>query len=335
MHIPHLILANSVVVTSTTGAPISIDSNHPNYELVVSQLTAGTVTDYEALLDLMQPVREYRKALANSPFYENESGIVCVDINGYPFTVPAQLQSEVLRVYRANGNLTPLVNFVTRLASNPDKSVHKQLYGFISVCGLTLTEDGYFLAYKKIRDDYKDIYTGTMDNSPGQTLEMPRFAVEKDPDRTCSAGLHFAAWGYLRHYGASDGTRIVILKIDPADVISIPTDYNNMKGRACKYKVIQEIEVPEELKHTTVWSDDEDFDDYNDEYGDGYSDDDFDDDHDCSDFGDDDDDDDELANARAEAKADLLKLMTEERAEELLDLVESMAASMTVTITSK
>ncbi len=319
MFIPHLILPNAVVVTSNDGSPISIDNKHPNYDTVVTMLTTSTVPSYDELMDLMQPVREYRKALSTSAFYENDAGNVCIDISGYPFVLPSTLQHEVLRIHRANGNLNPLQAFVTRLAANPDKDVHNQLYGFISACGLTLTEEGYFLAYKKVRGDYLDIYTGTMDNSPGQTLEMPRFAVEKNPNRTCSAGLHFAAWGYLQHYGASEGTRIVILKIDPADVISIPSDYNNMKGRACKYKVLKEIDVPEELKSTPVWNDDEDYDD------------DFDDDFDADDDDFDDDEEltyeDEVAAARAEAKQDLLEVMTDAEAEELLDLVESMAQS--------
>jgi hypothetical protein len=317
MFIPHLILPNSVVVTSPDGTPVSIDKSHYNYDEVVTLLTTSSGT-YDQIIDLMQPIREFRRALSTSNFYENADGLVCIDFDGYPFVLPTELQQEVLRINRSNGNLSPLELFVTNLAANPDKDVHAQLYGFISVCGLTLTEDGHFLAYKKVRDDFYDIYSGTMDNSPGKTLSMPRFAVEKNPDRTCSAGLHFAAWGYLRHYGASDGTRIVIVKIDPADVISIPSDYNNMKGRACKYTVLKEIAVPEELKNTPVYTDDYD-DESDDEFGDGWADDTFEEEQE------DDSEEDEL---RAAAKDELLKVMSEESAEELLDLVERMAASL-------
>ena len=35
----------------------------------------------------------------------------------------------------------------------------------------------------------------------------------------------------------------MILKINPADVVSIPTDYNASKGRACRYEVIGELGV--------------------------------------------------------------------------------------------
>ena len=317
MFIPHLILPNSIVITSTEGMPISIDSSHPNYEEVKTLLTTKTGT-YDQITDLMQPMKEFRRVLSTSNFYENADGDICIDIDSYQFVLPLELQMEVVRVNRANGNLVPLEAFVTRLASNPDKDVHRQLYGFISACGLTLTEDGHFLAYKKVRDDYLDIYTGTMDNSPGKTLSMPRFAVEKNPNRTCSAGLHFAAWGYLQHYGASSGTRVVILKIDPADVISIPSDYNNMKGRACKYTVIKEIAVPEELKNKVIWNDDSE-EDYE-----------FEEDEDYEEEAEEEST--EVDELRAKAKEDLLQLMSEEDAEDILNLVETMAANIRVTV---
>jgi hypothetical protein len=69
-----------------------------------------------------------------------------------------------------------------------------------------------------------------------------------DPPRsknnTCSTGLHFCSEGYLNSFG---GERTVIVKINPADVVSIPSDYNDAKGRACRYEVIGELGVePEE-----------------------------------------------------------------------------------------
>ena len=67
---------------------------------------------------------------------------------------------------------------------------------------------------------------------------MERNAVDDDKDRTCSAGLHFCSKDYLNHFG---GERIMILKINPRDVVSIPSDYNDSKGRACRYEVIGEL----------------------------------------------------------------------------------------------
>jgi hypothetical protein len=78
-----------------------------------------------------------------------------------------------------------------------------------------------------------------MDNSIGRVVEMERNMVDDNRDNTCSAGLHFCSHSYLQSFS---GDRTVIVKIDPADVVSIPSDYNNAKGRTCRYEVIGEVE---------------------------------------------------------------------------------------------
>jgi hypothetical protein len=48
----------------------------------------------------------------------------------------------------------------------------------------------------------------------------------------------------------------MIVKINPADVVSIPSDYNNAKGRACRYEVIGEhTSETTEAFRTPVWRD--------------------------------------------------------------------------------
>jgi len=106
-----------------------------------------------------------------------------------------------------------------------------------------------------------------MDNSVGNVLEMPRNEVDADKDRTCSTGLHFCSYDYLKSF---HGERVVVLKINPKDVVSIPSDYNNSKGRTCRYEVVDEIELDrkgglptEKLPEgcTTQYSEYDDFDD--------------------------------------------------------------------------
>ena len=126
------------------------------------------------------------------------------------------------------------------LMSNPSHRSVQELYGFLEKGELPITPDGHFLAYKKVRGDYTDCHTGKMDNSVGKVLEMERNAVDDDKDRTCSSGLHFCSKSYLANFG---GERTVIVKINPRDVVSIPSDYNNAKGRTCRYEVIGELNV--------------------------------------------------------------------------------------------
>jgi hypothetical protein len=126
------------------------------------------------------------------------------------------------------------------LYANPSKRAVTELYGFLEKNNLPITPDGYFLAYKKVRKDFLDVHSGTMDNSPGTIVEMERNKVDDNKDQTCSTGLHFCGMSYLSHFG---GERTVIVKINPADVVSIPSDYNDAKGRACRYEVIGEMGV--------------------------------------------------------------------------------------------
>ena len=161
---------------------------------------------------------------------------------------------RILDMMNEGFDYEPMVKFLENLMQNPSKRAVDELYGFLECTALPITEDGHFLAYKKVNDQYKDLYTGTMDNSVGTVLEMPRNGVDEDKDRTCSAGLHFCSLSYLPHYYGGKG-KVMIVKINPADVVAIPSDYNNAKGRACRYEVIGEhTSEYEEAFDTPVYS---------------------------------------------------------------------------------
>lgn len=140
-----------------------------------------------------------------------------------------------------------MLKFLDNLAANPDIIAINELYLFLSDCDMPITDDGHFLAYKKIRKDYTDCYTGTICNKVGTVVTMLRDNVDNDRTRTCSNGLHFCAKGYLPHFGDNDEV-IVVVKVNPADVVSIPADYNNMKGRCCKYYVVAELNEKQSLE---------------------------------------------------------------------------------------
>jgi hypothetical protein len=70
---------------------------------------------------------------------------------------------------------------------------------------------------------------------------MDRDDVDPDRNRTCSAGLHCCSQEYLPEFGCGAGNKIVEVRVDPKDVVAVPTDYNNTKMRVCKYEVLREI----------------------------------------------------------------------------------------------
>lgn len=135
----------------------------------------------------------------------------------------------------------PLVNFMENLLANPSRRAVEGLYEWLENSNLPITPDGHFIAWKIVGTDYKDIYTRTFDNSVGQTPTVARNEVDEDANRTCSQGLHFCSNEYLPHYGTSGDRRIMMVKVNPADVVAFPNDYNTAKGRCCRYEVVAEV----------------------------------------------------------------------------------------------
>ncbi len=238
---PFLIQGSNVVVV-IDNKPHTISKTHITYTKVVEAIKAQ---DWDLVRDIIEP----KKVVLNY-------GQGNVSIQGDTFfwkgaEMHNALTSRMVQMLGEGFPIEPLVLFMENLMANPSRRAVQELYGFLEKNDLPITPDGHFLAYKKIRDDYKDIHSGTMDNSVGQIVQMERNEVDDDKDRTCSAGLHFCSQTYLPHFGTGYGNRVVILKINPADVVSIPSDYDNAKGRACRYEVIAEMEVEADRAFTS------------------------------------------------------------------------------------
>ena len=158
--------------------------------------------------------------------------------NGKPFH--NSLAVRMVEMYKEGFPIEPMVHFVENLMENPSMRSVNQLYTFLEKNNLPITQDGHFLAYKKVKKDYTDHHSGKIDNSVGQFVEMDRNQVDDDPASPCSAGLHFCSLPYLNGFGDSSDP-VLILKINPADVVSIPNDSNGSKGRCCAYLVVAEV----------------------------------------------------------------------------------------------
>lgn len=228
MSFPFIIQGNNVTVV-IGNKPHTISKTHISYQKVIDAIKAN---DWDTVKDVIEPkkiVLDYgqgRVSIKGDTLYWDGE-----EFNG-------TLAIRMITMLQEGFTIEPLVNFMENLLQNPSKRSVDELYGFLEKNNLPITPDGYFLAYKRVRDDYMDCHSATMDNSPGKVVEMPRYKVDDNKDKTCSTGLHFCSEGYLKHFG---GKRTVIVKINPRDVVSIPTDYDNTKGRACRYEVIGEV----------------------------------------------------------------------------------------------
>lgn len=138
----------------------------------------------------------------------------------------------------------PLSLFLDKLMQNPIKSAQEELYLWLEAGNAPISPDGDFLAFKRVRSNYRDKHTGQVDNSVGKIVEMPRIECDTNRNNHCSRGLHFCQHGYLSSFGGGND-RTVIVKINPADVVSIPTDYQFQKGRTWRYEVVGEVDNDE------------------------------------------------------------------------------------------
>lgn len=226
---PYMIQGNNIVVV-IDNKPYTVSKTHISYTKVLNAIKAG---DWDAVKDVIDP----KKTVLNY-------GAGNVSVQGDKLfwkdeELHTSLARRMIQMLQDGFPIEPMVAFMENLMLNPSKRAVTELYGFLEKNNLPITPDGHFLAYKKVRYDYLDVHSGTMDNSVGKVVEMERNHVDDDKDRTCSTGLHFCSRDYLNHFG---GERIVIVKINPRDVVSIPSDYNDSKGRACRYEVVDEID---------------------------------------------------------------------------------------------
>lgn len=233
----YLIQGKNIVVV-LDNEPHTISSSHINYEKIKEAIKTN---DWETVEKVINPIKEIinygqgHVAIQGDKVFYKDREMVGV------------LTQRLIQMCQEGFPVEPLILFMENLMKNPSKRAVDELYTFLEKGNLPITPDGHFLAYKKVQHDFKDIHSGTMDNSPGKIVEMERNAVDDNMYNTCSTGLHFCSKDYLEHFGrcheGKNKDRIVILKINPADVVSIPADYNATKGRTCRYEVIGELGV--------------------------------------------------------------------------------------------
>jgi hypothetical protein len=226
-YIPFVLTDESITVV-VRGKPYTIASSNAAFNEVKTRLQNEDFDGIEKLFDTGAAITSFTKGSIvikdNTVYYKGQ-------------VVHNYLVDRILAFMREGLPHNPLVAFLENLLQNPSFRAVQELYAFLEAANLPITEDGCFLAYRKVTADYKDFYTGKNDNSIGAVVKMARNMVDEDKNRTCSYGLHFCSHSYLPHYHGGQG-RVVIVKINPANVIAIPADYNNAKGRCCEYEVV-------------------------------------------------------------------------------------------------
>ncbi|WCZ66278.1 protector from prophage-induced early lysis [Yersinia phage MHG19] len=222
--------ASSKFISITIGRQTwNADSEHPNFKEALQTLVDG---DVERALDLINIERGVAKFVKGDIRIE-DGALFYQDLE-----LRTGLTERIVKMAQEGEDFQFLLPFLENLMENPSRSAVYRLFDFLQANDIEITEDGHFLAWKRVREDYTDCHSGKFDNSVGVTVKMPRNQVDEDDETTCSTGLHVCAKSYLNHFG---GARIVQVKVHPRDVVSIPVDYGNAKMRTCQYKVAADV----------------------------------------------------------------------------------------------
>lgn len=164
--------------------------------------------------------------------------------------LPKAFTDKVLSIIADGLPLEHFERFWENLEKNPSSNSVNELIDFLSNKELPLTEDGHFIAYKGVDDSYYSIHgnmntkvlTGTVDSSGriyngiGEYISVARNQVDDDRNKYCSYGLHAGQLTYSQGFGS----KTVVVKVNPKDVVSVPTDSSFMKCRVCAYEVVSE-----------------------------------------------------------------------------------------------
>lgn len=251
-----LITDNNVTV-NYEGQTHIVPRTDPLADRLIKAVKEKKLDQIPGLVSAAQRIEEFSKG----QFVVRDGEIL---INGLP--APKVLGDKIVSFSNEGLPYEPLVKFAENLQKNPSFRAVNELFQFLEKNNHPFTENGCFIAYKRVRRDFKDIYTGTMDNSVGETPSMPRNMVNEDPTKTCSYGLHVANWHYAANLYSSVADDIMLeVEVNPADVVAVPIDYDQAKMRVCKYKVLgvmnqahstdKSLRVVDEVKFRADYSD--------------------------------------------------------------------------------
>lgn len=226
------------VVVSYDGETHIVKRSDALADRLIKAIKENRINEIPSLVSTAKRIETFSKGA-----FRVENGRVMV--NGV--AAPQVLSDKIVRFSNDGLPFQPLLKFAEKLSQNPSFRAVNELFQFLEKNDHPITETGNFIAYKRVKWNFRDIHSGTFDNSVGNTLEVPRNSVDEDSSRTCSHGLHVANWNYAHTQFASyDANTDVMLEVEvnPADVVAIPTDYFQSKMRVCRYKVLGVVTTP-------------------------------------------------------------------------------------------
>lgn len=274
-HKPAFLVTPAGVTLFINGQLSAVPTDHANYSKILDALNRKAYDEVLALSDVRSTVRKF---LSTDPDFALVNDLVT--FKGNPYS--AAITDKVLSMIDAGASAEPIFNFLRKVEQNPSATARAELLLFCVANGFLIDTDGNIVAYKSVQGSYLDIHSGRVFYKPASLMtdaekakyalpqtagnvtmqivngelqvSMPRNAVDDNRDRTCSYGLHFASHEYASTWAGRGSHHLLVLLVNPADVVSIPSDYNNQKGRASVVTPIAEIGDFTKLPHREVYT---------------------------------------------------------------------------------
>lgn len=220
------------------GRSYPVESDHPHREQIQTLVnnTEDLDTVAQELRELVVPsegVRTFLEAEGNAQGVEIRGGRIFY--KGEP--VHSGLGERIVRLKASGGRYRWLFPFLANVEEMESRSARESLFDFLDHRGCPITTDGYFLAFKGVREDYTDIHSGTFRNRVGDRPRVARRDVDDDRNNACSHGLHVGAEDFARMFAR--GGRVMVVKVRPQDVVCVPV-HEPEKVRVTTYEVVAE-----------------------------------------------------------------------------------------------
>jgi len=237
---------NTKIILFINGKSISVEKTDKRYPKIVKVFELPSSEQEDAVLKVLEPAEVSVKSIHGQNGFE----VVDEDIFYKGEKLPNAFATKIKSIIRDGLPLEHFEKFWENLKENPSANSINELIDFLSNKELPITDDGFFIAYKGVDHGYYSIHgnldtkvlTGNVDasgriyNAVGEYISVARNQVDDDRNKHCSFGLHCGALGYSQSFGS----KTVVVKVNPKDVVSVPTDCSFMKCRVCAYEVVSE-----------------------------------------------------------------------------------------------
>lgn len=240
MFIPHILSGDSISIYLESSDVYHCPNTHFLFNEIVQAVRSGNLKKVTILLKEQQ----YKglKILEDKILFNGR------EINNFAVQTFFKLRAE-------GHDIEPMLRFLENSFKNKYPAIVEKLYDFLSSKGMPITQDGCFIAYKFCNRDFFDSHTGrTIQYIPGTRVEVEREDICDLSGEECSnKGLHVGNWEYSGMREGRENRRFLIVKVNPADVLSVPRGIDAKKIRVWAMDVLHEIgSVGEKLESTLV-----------------------------------------------------------------------------------